>query len=315
MRPLSAFLADRTGYCEQFAATMAVMARIIGIPARVNVGYTAGTRDGDEWTVSLHDAHAWPELYFPGVGWVRFEPTPLSDGRGIDPAYAGPAASRLDPSDPAAAQPSPSAAATPGASNPLSDQDARLEGDDALTGGGASTGPPRWPFVVALVALALAVTPRLTRSLVRRRRFADRGDPRAQAEATWSEIRDTARDLGYAWSNSETPRQTARRLGDEAFLEQPGREAFATLARVTERARYARDPGTVDDLSVEVDVLRTGLAAPLSRARRFRARWLPASSADLLQAATDRGIDALDWVDAVVDRLRYRLTPRRWRRA
>jgi transglutaminase-like putative cysteine protease len=311
---LEAFLADRTGYCEQFAATMAVMARSIGIPARVNVGFTPGTRDGDEWRVSLHDAHAWPELYFPGVGWVRFEPTPLADGRGIDPEYAGPAAERVDPSDPAAAQPAPSAAATPGAG--LTEQEARLQGDEALAGGSAAnSGPPRWPFVVAIVVAVLAVIPRLTRSVVRRRRFVDREDPRTRAEAAWAEVRDTVRDLGYLWSSSETPRQAALRLGDEAFLEQPGREAFSKLARVVERARYARAPGPVDDLSVEVDVLRHGLGAPLSRWRRWRARWLPASAADVLQAGTDRFIDALDWVDAGVERFRSRLTPRRWRRA
>jgi transglutaminase-like putative cysteine protease len=312
---LSAFLEDRTGYCEQFAATMAVMARSIGIPARVNVGFTPGTRVEDEWVVSLHDAHAWPELYFPGVGWVRFEPTPLADGRGIDPEYAGPAAERVDPADPAAAQPAPTAAATPGA-NSLAEQDARLEGDDQLAGGGAaSSGPPRWPFVAALVVAVLAIAPRVTRSVVRRRRFADRADPRATAEAAWAEVRDTVRDYGYAWSTSETPRQAAHRLSDEAFIEQPGREAFATLARVVERARYARDPGNVDDLSVEVDVVRRGLAAPLSRVRQWRAQWLPASSADVLQAAIDRITDALDWLDAAVARWRERLTPRRWRRA
>jgi transglutaminase-like putative cysteine protease len=312
---LSAFLADRTGYCEQFAATMAVMARSVGIPARVNVGFTPGTRDGDEWVVSVHDAHAWPELYFPNVGWVRFEPTPLADGRGIDPEYAGPAAERTDPGDPAAAQPLPSAAATPGA-GALSEQEARLEGDDQLAGGGATnSGPPRWPFIAALVIVALALTPRLTRSLVRRRRFADEADSRVRAEAAWAEVRDTARDLGYPWSDSETPRQAAHRLGDEAFFEQPEREAFGALARVMERARYARDPGTVDDLSVEVDVVRRGLTAPLSRARRWRAVWLPASAADVLQAAMDRVTDALDWVDGAATRLRLRLTPRRWRRA
>ena len=75
-----AFLDDKSGYCEQFASTMAVMARAIGIPARVNVGFTSGklSSDGEYRTISSHDAHAWPELYMPGVGWTRFEPTPGS---------------------------------------------------------------------------------------------------------------------------------------------------------------------------------------------------------------------------------------------
>src|SRR5699024_8203382 len=56
---------------------MAAMARSLGIPARIGVGFTAGTPTGDgEYEVRMNQAHAWPELYFEGAGWVRFEPTP-----------------------------------------------------------------------------------------------------------------------------------------------------------------------------------------------------------------------------------------------
>ena len=68
---------SKTGYCQQFAFAMAVLARLVGIPSRVVVGYTQGTFIGnDNWQVKTSDAHAWPELYFPSVGWLRFEPTP-----------------------------------------------------------------------------------------------------------------------------------------------------------------------------------------------------------------------------------------------
>ena len=67
-----------TGYCEQFAAAMAVMARTLGIPARVAIGFLSpsGTGVDGSYVYKAHDLHAWPELYFPGAGWVRFEPTP-----------------------------------------------------------------------------------------------------------------------------------------------------------------------------------------------------------------------------------------------
>jgi transglutaminase-like putative cysteine protease len=72
-----AFLEQKYGYCVHFAATMAVMARTLGIPARVAVGFLPGDKGpGDEMVISSNDAHAWPELYFEGVGWTRFEPTP-----------------------------------------------------------------------------------------------------------------------------------------------------------------------------------------------------------------------------------------------
>lgn len=85
------FLSDRVGYCEQFAGAFAVMARAIGIPARVAVGFTPGDQDPQDPTlfvVNGKHAHAWPEIYFPEQGWVSFEPTP---GRGIPGAeqYTG----------------------------------------------------------------------------------------------------------------------------------------------------------------------------------------------------------------------------------
>ncbi|MCZ0973560.1 DUF3488 and transglutaminase-like domain-containing protein [Streptomyces albulus] len=89
---IARFLKDKEGFCVHFSFTMAAMARTLGIPARVAVGFTPGTRQPDGTTsVSLKDAHAWPELYFQGVGWTRFEPTP---SRGSVPDYAYPDASR-----------------------------------------------------------------------------------------------------------------------------------------------------------------------------------------------------------------------------
>jgi transglutaminase-like putative cysteine protease len=64
-------LHTRRGFCQQFATAMTVMARISGIPARVAVGFTRGTQQANgSWLVTTHDAHAWPELWFQGIGWV-----------------------------------------------------------------------------------------------------------------------------------------------------------------------------------------------------------------------------------------------------
>ena len=74
--PILSFLETRTGYCQQFAATMTLLARARDIPSRVVVGFLPGDAiDDDEYLVRASDAHAWPELYFDSVGWVRFEPT------------------------------------------------------------------------------------------------------------------------------------------------------------------------------------------------------------------------------------------------
>lgn len=72
------FLNDGRGYCVQFATTMTIMVRTLGIEARMAVGYLPGEEndDGDGGTVYAHDAHAWPQVRFPDAGWVHFEPTP-----------------------------------------------------------------------------------------------------------------------------------------------------------------------------------------------------------------------------------------------
>lgn len=86
---IESFLRDRVGYCEQFAGTYAAMMRTLGIPSRVAVGFTSGVAVADgEFSVLGRNAHAWPEVWFDGIGWVGFEPTP---GRGAPNAesYTG----------------------------------------------------------------------------------------------------------------------------------------------------------------------------------------------------------------------------------
>lgn len=78
--PLVGFVVDtKTGYCQQFAGAMAVMLRLLGIPSRVAAGFLPGRYQDDFWQVTDHDAHTWVEVWFPGFGWLPFDPTP---GRG-----------------------------------------------------------------------------------------------------------------------------------------------------------------------------------------------------------------------------------------
>jgi len=87
--PLVAFLLrTKEGYCQHFAGAMAVMLRLLGVPARVAAGFSNGEYNEKrrEWTVTDYDAHTWVEVYFPGYGWIPFDPTP---GRGqLTAAYS-----------------------------------------------------------------------------------------------------------------------------------------------------------------------------------------------------------------------------------
>jgi transglutaminase-like putative cysteine protease len=78
--PLVGFVMEtKTGYCQHFAGAMALMARLLGIPARVAAGFVPGKYHDDYWQVTDHDAHTWVEVWFPRYGWLPFDPTP---GRG-----------------------------------------------------------------------------------------------------------------------------------------------------------------------------------------------------------------------------------------
>jgi len=83
---------SKKGYCQQFSSAMAVLARLLGIPARVAYGFTPGSPNGTgTFRVTTHDAHSWPELFFQGYGWLRFEPTPsgsAGQGTAFAPTYS-----------------------------------------------------------------------------------------------------------------------------------------------------------------------------------------------------------------------------------
>jgi transglutaminase-like putative cysteine protease len=82
----------KKGYCQQFSSAMAVLARLLGIPARVAYGFTPGSPNvTGTFRVTTHDAHSWPELFFQGYGWLRFEPTPsgtAGQGTAFAPTYS-----------------------------------------------------------------------------------------------------------------------------------------------------------------------------------------------------------------------------------
>ncbi|WP_405873685.1 DUF3488 and DUF4129 domain-containing transglutaminase family protein [Streptomyces sp. NBC_00005] len=124
---IARFLKDKEGFCVHFSFAMAAMARTLGIPARVAVGFAPGTPQANgSVSVGLKDAHAWPELYFEGVGWTRFEPTP---NRGVAPSYTQ--SDTTGSNLPDVSRPSQSAgsstSAAPSASTSCSAQDKKLE--------------------------------------------------------------------------------------------------------------------------------------------------------------------------------------------
>lgn len=241
------FLQDRRGYCVQFATSMTVLARTLGIPARLGVGFLPGELGTDRaYRVTGADAHAWPELYFPGAGWVRFEPTPAVQ-TGPPPAWSNPFSAAA-----------PTAAATSSApqvtSGPSAAATTAPAGGDGRSLPGVIANPrTRGPLiaVVGLLVVASAVAGGL--ALRRRRRPAQQLAP----ELAWRRLRDRLRRAGITWSDARTPRQAVAAVREQVQARR-GRplgadadRALVALATALERERYAPEPGASDPAELQ----------------------------------------------------------------
>lgn len=265
--PLSQFLTTKRGYCVQFASAMVMLSRASGVPARLAIGFLPGTPDRGTYTVRAADAHAWPELYFDGVGWLRFEPTPATR-TGAPPAYTAvstPGSGSTATTAPGSTA-APTAGATPkrpgGANDPAQgDLRGRASSPGGLAGWWASVRSLPWPvwLLLALVGalLAMAGVP-VAGHLTRRRELLAARDDAERAEVSWQGLLRGVDDLGLEPPIGGTPRQTAAFLRHEAYL---GNEPSAALGRLVsslERARYA-PPGT--PISATAEDARAVLAA------------------------------------------------------
>jgi transglutaminase-like putative cysteine protease len=278
----------RTGYCEQFASAMAVMARTINIPSRVALGFLHPQQTGNNsWVYSAHDLHAWPELYFPGSGWVRFEPTPAArEGGTTPPSYTTFEFPNQDESE----LPSATASSQDVANRPeLADDNRQDSGSSAADQG--FTVP--WLGIaigvgIAAVLVALALVPRLVRRRRRQQRLVEGPEP------VWLELRDTVVDLGLTWPAGRSPRETGSHLvhyfgppvgSDTARRPRHGvgvaPEAERALQRIVatiEMERYAR-PGSEQAaiLKADAETVIGALEGGVTRGARRRAEWLPRS--------------------------------------
>lgn len=284
--PLMSFINDRSGYCEQFAGAMALMARIAGIPSRVAIGFTSGTQSlNGEWIVTAHDAHAWPELWFPGHGWVRFEPTPRADAAaGVSvPAWAPAPDVNADQTERRGEQ-----------SGDGTTRDEQLPGgaedpatDEAISAGNNSQQAAnhddvlRW-VVLAVISLAgliaVAIPGAIRQVRIRRRILQMRQELDTGIDAAWAELRDVFIDTAAPWRDSLTPRQSATALMTR-ISDQESRQALSDLVTTTERLRYAKSDSHHVTVNLEQTVkkISSALRKPLTGRQRLRLVLLPAS--------------------------------------
>lgn len=271
------FLEVREGYCVHFASAFALMARTLHMPSRIVVGYLPGEPTTDSvdgqpvYSVSSSQLHAWPEVYFGGIGWIPFEPTSgLGVPTSFSPASTTPGQSGT--SDPSSPQSTPTPTAPVG-----SDAAERIEergaGTASSTGGSVDPVPL---FSIVLLVLVVCALPFLGREL--RRRQQDTAARRGDAAAAWQSVQDAAIDVGIPVPASESPRAFARRLIVEHGV--PAHEMNAVLVAI-ERVSYSR-AGTRsywmgDDAANGAAAVRAALLASVSPARRILALLAPRS--------------------------------------
>jgi transglutaminase-like putative cysteine protease len=200
--PALADFVDRAklGYCQQFAGSMALMLRFLGIPARVAAGFTSGTYRNGVWTVTDHNAHTWVEVWFPRFGWLSFDPTPGRGELGSDYSSSSPLFNAGDVADLIGRPTGAAGGPDPGGAGEL----ARL---DALKDRQAQPRPISPPggmstiWIVLLAALGAILAIGLGKLGWRRSRYLRR-DPRGIAGAARRELVDFLADQGLEVSAS-----------------------------------------------------------------------------------------------------------------
>ncbi|KTR93283.1 hypothetical protein NS220_13025 [Microbacterium testaceum] len=273
------FLQARTGYCVHFASAFAVMARTLDMPSRIVVGYLPGTmsssvgQERSTFTVTSSQLHAWPEVYFQGIGWVPFEPT---NSLGVPTSFASGTTGGTNTTPNAPQQQQSAAPETQSTTAPsLGNQDgpglqgtgtagaARGIGPGLLVGGG-----------IALLLLLLAA-PAVLRALRRRSRAtaARAGDP----VAAWALVQDEAVDLGIPVPGGESPRRFAERLVQEHGADPDDLDLLRGAIERVSYAEKAQDAADGPLLAGAAARVGAGLRARATGVRRVVSRVLPRS--------------------------------------
>jgi len=262
---IEAFLQVREGYCVHFASAFTLMARTVGLPARIAIGYLPGTSTGERvegraaYSVTADRLHAWPEVYFSDIGWTQFDPTPsVAQAQNVTSADAEdqpepvettapePEEERpsVSPSATASATPTPSETAAPAARPAHRDAD------------------PWWIALLTAGVLVLAAAPWGVRRAIRARRMA--ASARGDALAAWREVVAMVDDARIPRGRALSERALARAILEDPRLGGPAASrvdaaALGALVDAVELARYSGSAPRREDLAPHLRALSRGI--------------------------------------------------------
>lgn len=286
-RAIDTFLFEtRRGFCEQFAAAFAELARHKGLPTRIAVGYQQGTFDEktNEWKVKEKDAHAWPEVWLgEEIGWYAFEPTPSrfngTNGRG-DPAAAN-QETETNPAASSTTTPGTTPATTPG-STPNSvtpPGQVNVDPDAATAAEPRSTGEKILTALLVTLVLVIGVAAAIIATLVVRttRRTKHRRsdpDPRRRVLGAWTEALERLTAAGVARRPAATSLEFALRQAPADGAGDAG-PPLMDLARLHTAALYSHEPPTAAEAERAweyVDTIDAAVKARVGRVERWKNR-------------------------------------------
>lgn len=274
------FLETRRGFCQQFAATFAAFGRVTGLPTRVAVGFTAGAYDevNDEYVVRGRDAHAWVEVWFAGLGWRTFEPTPA----GLQPGQADPSSTPggvgVDPGATTSTSTPPATAANPNATPGATPQAPKL---DSLVTTSSDSQNGRWAtrtllLIAVLGAVALGAAAVIGRRMIRPWRIRSRRRrapvPAERIAGAWRDSLDTCAASGLPISAMFTPNEQVRSL-ERHGVARDALPPLRDLADLHAEHVFSRHRGDADASArawAAADAVRDALHTDLPKAERAR---------------------------------------------
>ncbi|MSO78391.1 MAG: DUF4129 domain-containing protein [Acidimicrobiia bacterium] len=303
------FLTDRRGFCVQFASAYATMARAVGIPSRVAVGFTPGTKQNGVYEVTNFEAHAWPEVWLGNsIGWTHaFDPTPPSDLPGGSNLPGEPDATPAPVTPVTSVTQDTTGGTTPDTTpdtTPATTPDGGVTVDPTPATPDSGSNVP-WLLAVLLAAVILVLAPVaivVGLKASRRSKRRARTDPAGAIAGAWAEVIDDLSDRQVSWPASATPLEVADHV--PSIAGDATAPPLRALADAYGAVRYGETRPTADaarDAWRQVDTLHRALDTSNTALRKIRARLDPTTLRRPMVSARRAPIRASDDAASLVD--------------